>query len=388
MASVHDFFPGLYVPTVFHQDDSHVPAGNFAVASRRFRFFCYSADTAPGGEAKRFKSLNERYKSLDKQLDEVAKVYQTTTGATARQELKKKYETLVAEIGQAVPQLQAAAEAAYVAQPNVDADVTEMLLASMWYDYRRDDFEPALRIAKMLAEHKCDAPALNVIAGKAAFQCNDYAAAEHFLNLAKKSGKIDEDGREFLAELPAQKEQWEIERSIREKEAQANDLPRVKIETTKGTIVLELFENEAPQAVANFISLVEKKFYDGIIFHRVLGGFMAQGGDPTGTGSGGPGYKIYCECDQPNYRHHFRGSLSMAHAGKDTGGSQFFLTFRPTTHLDGRHTCFGRVIEGMDVLAKLQRIDPGSASGDTPDKIIKAEVLRKRDHVYEPTKVK
>jgi cyclophilin family peptidyl-prolyl cis-trans isomerase len=162
----------------------------------------------------------------------------------------------------------------------------------------------------------------------------------------------------------------------------------VKIETSKGPIVVELFENEASQTIGNFISLIEAKKYDGLSFHRVLPGFMAQGGDPAGDGTGGPGYEIYCECHKPEYRRHFRGTLSMAHAGRDTGGSQFFLTFRPTTHLNGRHTAFGRVIEGMDVLAKLQRIDPQSPSGAIPDKIVKAEVLRKRDHKYEPTKVK
>ena len=162
----------------------------------------------------------------------------------------------------------------------------------------------------------------------------------------------------------------------------------MKIETTKGTIVIELFENEAPQSVGNFVNLVEKKFYDGTIFHRVLPNFMAQGGDPEGTGTGGPGYNIYCECYEKNHRKHFRGTLSMAHAGRDTGGSQFFLTFIPTAHLNGRHTAFGRVIEGMDVLAKLQRIDPSNpAKAAEPDKIVKATVERKREHEYVPTKV-
>ena len=101
---------------------------------------------------------------------------------------------------------------------------------------------------------------------------------------------------------------------------------------------------------------------------------MAQGGDPRGTASGGPGYTIPCECDKENHRDHFRGSLSMAHAGKDTGGSQFFLTFVPTPHLDGRHTVFGRIIEGMDVLAELQRRDPSSHAKPQKDadKIIAA----------------
>jgi cyclophilin family peptidyl-prolyl cis-trans isomerase len=156
----------------------------------------------------------------------------------------------------------------------------------------------------------------------------------------------------------------------------------VGLTTDKGDIVLELFENEAPNTVANFISLVEKKHYDGTPFHRVLQNFMAQGGDPTGTGRGGPGYHIPCECYRDDYRHHFRGSLSMAHAGRDTGGSQFFITFRPTPNLDNRHTCFGRVIEGHDVLAKIQRRDPTGANPPEPDRIVKAEVLRKRNHAY------
>ena len=111
-------------------------------------------------------------------------------------------------------------------------------------------------------------------------------------------------------------------------------------------------------------------------FHRVLPFFMAQGGDPTGTGSGGPGYCIKCECRQPNARMHFRGSLSMAHAGPNTGGSQFFLTFVPTGFLNKRHTVFGRVIDGMDVLSEIQRIDPEDQNLPAPDKIIEAKILR------------
>ena len=159
-------------------------------------------------------------------------------------------------------------------------------------------------------------------------------------------------------DLPQTRSAWEAEKAIRAREATADDLPRVVFHTTRGDITIELFENEAPIAVANFISLVKSGFYDGVVFHRVLPAFMAQGGDPQGTGSGGPGYNIRCECHQPNFRKHFRGSMSMAHAGRDTGGSQFFLTFVATSYLDGKHTVFGRVIEGMDAAAALKRINP------------------------------
>ena len=159
------------------------------------------------------------------------------------------------------------------------------------------------------------------------------------------------------------------------------------MKTNRGDIVIELFEDQAPNTVANFISLIEDKFYDGLTFHRVLENFMAQGGCPKGDGTAGPGYSIPCECYTDNYRKHFRGTLSMAHAGRDTGGSQFFLTFLPTPHLDGKHTAFGRVVEGMDVLPKLKRRDPDKPDGSDPDKIIEAKVLRKRPHPYKPKKV-
>ena len=176
------------------------------------------------------------------------------------------------------------------------------------------------------------------------------------------------------------------EEAARAKDATA-DLPRVLIKTSKGDLLVELFEDQAPNTVANFIKLVEEKFYDGTPFHRVIPEFMAQGGDPTGRGTEGPGYAIPCETDLPGARKHFRGSLSMAHAGKDTGGSQFFLTFRPTEHLDGKHTVFGRVIEGDDVLAEIQRTQNSEGRpipGVKPDSIVSAEVVRKRDHAYQP----
>lgn len=162
----------------------------------------------------------------------------------------------------------------------------------------------------------------------------------------------------------------------------AEELPQVLFKTSKGDVLIELYEDEAPNTVANFISLVENKHYDGLIFHRVIDGFMAQGGDPTGTGAGGPDYVIPCECYAPNARRHQRGSLSMAHAGKDTGGSQFFLTFVATPHLDGKHTVFGQVVQGMENVDQLMRRDPNR--GGPSDKIVEAVVVRKRNHEYVP----
>lgn len=110
-------------------------------------------------------------------------------------------------------------------------------------------------------------------------------------------------------------------------------------------VVLDLFENDAPNTVANFEKLANSGFYNGLVFHRVIPGFVAQGGCPQGTGTGGPGYTINCEIN-PNK--HERGSLAMAHAGRNTGGSQFYVCYEPQPHLDGQHTVFGKVVEGME----------------------------------------
>ncbi len=127
------------------------------------------------------------------------------------------------------------------------------------------------------------------------------------------------------------------------------------IETEKGTMKVELYTEETPIAVNNFIDLAEHGFYDGLTFHRVIPSFMIQGGCPIGNGTGGPGYKIKCETSAPR-QYHDRGVISMAHAGRDTGGSQFFICHnrQNTQHLDGVHTCFGQVIEGIDIVDDIR----------------------------------
>jgi cyclophilin family peptidyl-prolyl cis-trans isomerase len=136
-----------------------------------------------------------------------------------------------------------------------------------------------------------------------------------------------------------------------------------KFETTLGNFTVELFEAQTPNTVGNFAKLAEKNFYDGVIFHRVIDGFMIQGGDPTGTGRGGPGYQFADEI-HPQLKHSGEGILSMANAGPNTNGSQFFITLVPTPHLDGRHTVFGKVVEGIDVVKKIGKTP--TASGDRP----------------------
>jgi cyclophilin family peptidyl-prolyl cis-trans isomerase len=161
----------------------------------------------------------------------------------------------------------------------------------------------------------------------------------------------------------------------------SKNLPRAEIKTNKGIVLLELFEDDAPNAVSNFIILAENKYFDRQKFHRVIPNFMAQGGDPnskdsdpSNDGQGGPGYGIRTEISK---RNHFRGVISYANAGKDTDGSQFFLTVIPTFWLNGKHAVFGRILEGVDVVDSLSK----------GDEINSVKILSKRDHPYQVKKL-
>ncbi len=351
----------------------------------------------PAGPAKaEFDKVFGQWKGLLTELRTLRDEYGTAEPAR-RDEIKKRYGELVEKGEVMEPQMIEAAEKAYVEAPNADAELTKLLLAVVARNVQQDKYEEALRLAELLIKNRCEDKGIYNFAGVAAFVVGHFDTAETYLKLAQQnkvrigSGhpSLDALVDGFIADPAKYKGAWEKEEKIRIAEAKADDLPRVLLKTNKGDIEVELFENEAPNTVANIVSLVEKGYYDGITFHRVLPGFMAQGGCPDGTGTGGPGYTIPCETRQPNFRKHYRGSLSMAKTRQpDTGGSQFFLTFVPTSFLDGQHTVFGRVIKGMDVLAKLQRRDPSKPGQPDPDRIIKATVLRKRPHEYKPEHTK
>jgi len=134
---------------------------------------------------------------------------------------------------------------------------------------------------------------------------------------------------------------------------------KARMETDKGTMVIELFADKTPKTVNSFVFLAREGFYEDVIFHRVIANFMVQGGDPTGTGMGGPGYKFGDEFDS-SLKHDKQGILSMANAGPGTNGSQFFITHGPTPHLNNKHSVFGQVVEGLDVLMSIPPRDPNN----------------------------
>jgi cyclophilin family peptidyl-prolyl cis-trans isomerase len=344
--------------------------------------------TAAAKEARaEFDRVYGEWKELLGALADLQNKYQSAADAE-KEAIEKQYSDLAAKGDKLAAELKAATEAAFAADPS-DKEVQQLVAVMAYTALREDRYEEAERLAQLALEQKPTDQQVAVIAANAAFNMGKFEQVESLLTKAADGRPIPQKLQELVADARNYQELWKREEKTRSQEAKADDLPRVKLATSKGDIVIELFENEAPNTVANFISLVEKGFYDGIVFHRVLPGFMAQGGDPTGTGQGGPGYNIKDEFDNPGARAHFRGSLSMANTGRpNTNGSQFFLTFKPTPHLNGRHTVFGRVIEGFEVLPKIQRVDPEKPTGAKPDKIEKATVVRKRDHTYKPQTLK
>jgi len=356
---------------------------------------------APSAEAvaarQAFDALHAQWEQVTGELKALQEQRHTAEG-DAKAALDKQAAELYAKAQELIPKITDAGLAVYMADPKAYPDVNNTLLFIAQFYLTGggatgdggDQYEKALRLIKGLIDAGAGEtwPQLYLWGAIAAYSTNDYALAEEYFAKSDQAGgqhgglsqHLLELAATYRQNLPAVRKAWENEAQLREAEAKANDLPRVKLTTTQGDIVIELFENEAPQSVANFLTLVKQGYYDGVAFHRVLPGFMAQGGDPEGTGEGGPGYTIRDEHRLPNYRHHFRGSLSMAKTQEpNSGGSQFFLTFVPTTYLDGQHTVFGRVIEGMENAAALKRGQPPRQ----PDKIIKAEVLRDRGHAYE-----
>lgn len=375
-------------------------------------------DAALASEAMaKYLTALEAYKESVRGIEKLRGEYQAADEAR-RSEINNLLAEQVKATQKKVDELVDAAVAAYKTDPKGDPQIEELLIGIAQHHavgqpiplpgQRQpsggnhaggDQYEKALPVINALMEAGNEKPDLPLWGFIAAYGTSDYDLAEKYLKQAAERGVFEKEpegkysqevlgkSMELAQTLPKQREIWAAEQKIRAAEAEADDLPRVKLATSKGDIVLELFENEAPQSVASFLSLVKKGYYDGTPFHRVLPMFMAQGGDPEGTGQGGPGYSIRNEAVQPNHRKHFRGSISMARGQDlDSAGSQFFLCFRPEPELDERYTVFGRIIDGIEVLGELQRIQPDPREAEPPhpipDKLIKAEVLRDRGHDY------
>lgn len=343
-----------------------------------------SAHADDAADLAEFKKLSARNTALNERAQALFKAYRDAK-PNEQQKISDQIQELRSEGEKLVPRIGELAVKIFARDPkNVEAGE-----AALEVQFQKNHFEAAIKIGETLLAAGRDSDVVLNLLGVSYYATEQFAKAKQILSRAEKDEQLDEVGRTYLDACDSYLKLWPAEQEIRQKEAalKGDDrLPQVLLKTTKGDIVVELFEDQAPNTVANFISLVKAKKYDGTAFHRVIPNFMAQGGDPlsldddpSNDGLGGPGYTIKCECFAANSRRHFRGSLSMAHAGKDTGGSQFFLTHLPTPHLDpspdhAAHTVFGRVVSGFDALADLE----------VGDKITTATVVRARKHEYKP----
>ena len=378
---------------------------------------------------KRWTGLLARRQQIMQALDQLPEDFQTAKGIQEKQKIQARFEKVRTEFQEEIsPGLNELAEAVNHRDP-ADPVAAQILIGrllgpaeasapvsdenyarivSLVKGLSRDDgetrsivenilgilfsakrFAEVASVADKLVEAKDANSRIVILDGLAHLYLSDFDRALVLARRAAPAATFSDEAAKFLKDCSEYVEFWKQEQQMRAQEKQADDLPRVLLKTTKGDIVLELFENEAPNTVANFISLVEAKKYDALTFHRCEPNFIIQGGAMNADHKdarrrGGPGYRIACECYSGKARMHFQGSLSMAHAGRDTGGSQFFIALAPTPHLnwaegkpENNHTVFGRVLEGLDVALSLR-------AGDA---IQSARVLRKRDHEYVPEKL-
>lgn len=331
-----------------------------------------------------FEDVFGRWKTLLGELRDLELAFHTV-GPSSREELAKQYYGKLVEGFTLENELLTAATRAFVSEPEENEDLKEFLIQVSSLLVGAECYEDALRVSQLLLDNQVEEQSVYDNAAKSAFACAEFDSAERYLRIVvKEKGNVG-PAAGFLRMIEPYRDEWNKEQKLREAEQLAADLPRVILRTVCGEIELELFENEAPNTVANFIWLVEREFYDGLPFYKVVPEFAATSGCPNGDGSGSPGYFIRHEFNKPNRRVNFRGSLCTVGKGPYANGCQFHLTFMPSPQLEGQSTVFGRVVRGLEVLSKLQRRgDDPLSSNVRPDRIITARVLRKRNHDYNP----
>lgn len=372
-------------------------------------------------EREDFDRMMEDWKPiLQKMMDLRKEFREPETTDERRQECLREFNQLRQEAQSMNQQLMDQAIVCILKYPKENLDLDAFIL-NVLREYRRIDLhDEALAVCKKLLSKDVKSDEITEAMAYSALYANDFETAAKYgpkLKDLQWRRKSDFDySQSPFQHLDYWAGEWKREMELRRQEELNGDLPRVVLLTTRGEIEMELFEDQAPNAVANFIFLVEKGFYSNLDFHRVIHHEMAQGGgselirtetNMDGTlkkrqnRDGGPGYAIPDEINE-NSRKHFRGSVSMANAGPNTGGSQFFICYQPRREYDGKHTVFGRVVRGMDVVSfflERQPYDPSEELEDEselenrvfevpgcemPDKILSAKVIRKRRHPYSP----
>ena len=340
-----------------------------------------------------FDAVYPRWTQLLAKLRQIDEAYRNAR-PEQRETLRAEYTRLI-DIGNSLQDdLIRAAAVTYASNPTSHRELALFLRGVVYQLTSHEDYEEALRTGQLLVDNYFEDGSVYDLCGVCAFTVNEFRLAEQHFSQAKKADALSPVGAQRRAQLPYYKDAWDRETERRTAERTAGNLPRVLLLTSQGEIELELFENEAPVTVANFLQLVADGFYDGLEFYRVTACSTAVSGCPEGDGTGGPGYTIASECSRPDHRLHFRGSVGMVRSGPWTHGSQFYLTFAPAQDLDNRQTVFARVIRGIEVLARLQRREPRDPLSERmnphanivippADTIIRATVVRKGNDSHE-----
>ena len=348
--------------------------------------------------ARRFERATDRWRDSLKEITRV-KVYYAISKPSEKTEYVEKWTKAIDEHFDALKEVHITGADAYAANYQPLVELEGFLLKLAKHDLTNGRNELAFELLDDLNLAGCEAPELGSLLGNAALFSNHFPEARVAMRREREKGMLGPAGAGWMSQIDKIVAAWDLEQALRAKEAEADDLPRVLLHTSQGDIVIELFENEAPDTVGNFIHLVEQGFYDGLQFFHVERSVVAQTGCPQNSGKGSPGYSIYCECFQPNHRERFAGSVAMAKMASskegepapNTAGSQFFIDARPAPSLgESQFTVFGRVIEGLQRVSRLQikgDDDEETPSQSLPDWIISAKVLRKRPHKYVPNKV-
>jgi peptidyl-prolyl cis-trans isomerase B (cyclophilin B) len=345
-----------------------------------------------GGSATRFLTIRDEIRQLERDISK--KFASMPVGFPKEQEVQmKEIELSRARIIELRKQLDDSAIESFTADParnpQARAHVLQMAIAKLEGRGGDRPFDPArtYELTSLLAKHESAGPDVLLIAFQACLAMQDFQRADRLLlKLKEAKVSISEANQTAIEKL---KKSWQQEVARREKEQQEDNLPRVQIETELGNMVLELFEDDSPKTVANFIYLAEQGFYDGSAFYDIRPGETARGGCPNGDGTGDPGYRIANESTSSESRRFFAGTIGMHHEGVNTAGCQFFITYQPKPNLDLQYVAFGRIIEGLETLYQLPLTEPraGKLSAAEPPKIVRMTVVRKRDHAYEPEKI-
>ncbi|QDV24913.1 peptidylprolyl isomerase [Aureliella helgolandensis] len=352
-------------------------------------------------ESPEFRTASKELLEHLKVMREIIVRYNVSTNKPQDDELREKWLELTPRAHELHAKMIDAALAEYLSDPAGKAAIAGMLRRFVLRNIEVERYEGVLDVALALIENGDQGELEKTQVVLTAIAVNRYDVALNFVEqiLASLTSKEQAEEKTHYLRMRERIEHmsanWERELKLRAEDAAGEPLPRVLIRTPKGTMEIELFENQAPGNVANFISLVERGFFDGLLFHKVVEKVGIQTGCPLNDGTGDDGYHIYGESNRPDARSFFRGYLGMALAGGDidTASTQFFINTLPSDVLGETYTAFGRVIKGFETMSDLTKINPDSEdeekknAGAIPDPILSIEVLYKRDHEYVPNKV-